>query len=303
VTSTSFSRTRPRIASPAAAPWRTGGPAVVAHRGASAVAPENTLAALQEAVRRGADAVEFDVRRSRDGALVLCHDDTLERTTDARRVLPGRAPWRVGELTLDELSRVDAGAWHGPSYAGERIPTLAAALEMLRPTGVTAVVELKSPSDHPATVPDLVEVLTRTRLVPDRITVQSFDAGAVLELRQRLPAVRAGVLLRRATRSRIRELAGWADLVNVHHQWLGAGTLQEARAHGLECYAWTVNQPAALRRMLALGVDGIVTDHPERLATLQGRVTGSGAWWPNGTSWKYPSAASTLGSNAFAVRR
>jgi glycerophosphoryl diester phosphodiesterase len=152
-------------------------------------------------------------------------------------------------------------------------------------------------------VPDLVEVLTRSRLVPDRIIVQSFDARAVLELRQRFPAVRAGVLLRRATRSRIREIAGWADLVNVHHQWLGAGTLGEAREHGLACFAWTVNQPAALRRMLALGVDGIVTDHPERPASLQDRMTGSGAWWPNGTSRKWPSAASTLGNNAFAVRR
>lgn len=264
VTSTSFSSHGPRRESPAGP--RCTDVAVVAHRGASAVAPENTLAAFREAVRLGAHAVEFDVRRSRDGALVLCHDDTLERTTDVRRVLPGRAPWRVADLTLAELRRLDAGVWRGSPYAGERIPTLAEALEMLRPTGAAALVELKSPSDHPATVPDLAEVITRARMVPDRVTVQSFDARAVLELRQRMPAVRAGVLLRRATRSRIREIAGWADVVNVHHQWVGAGTLAEARAHGLACFAWTVNQPAALRRMLALGVDGIVTDHPERLA-------------------------------------
>jgi hypothetical protein len=177
VTSTSFPRTGPRIASPAATPGGPSGPAVVAHRGASAVTPENTLAALHEAVRRGADAVEFDVRRSRDGALVLCHDHTLERTTDARRVLPDRAPWRIGDLTLDELRRVDAGGWHGPSYAGEKIPTLAEALELLRPTGAVALVELKSPSNHPATVPDLVEVLTRSRLVPDRSSCSPSTRG------------------------------------------------------------------------------------------------------------------------------
>lgn len=287
---------------PAAALRRTGPPAVVAHRGASAVAPENTLAALREAVRRGADAVEFDVRRSRDGVPVLCHDETLERTTDARRVLPGRAPWRVRELTLDELRRVDAGEWHGPSYAGQRIPTLTEALEALRTSAATALVELKSPADHAATVAELVEVLRETRLPADRVIVQSFDARAVRELRQRLPAVRAGVLLRRATRSRVREVAGWADLVNVHHQWLGAGTLGEAREHDLACFAWTVNQPAALRRMLALGVDGIVTDHPDRLVAPEGRLTGSGGWWPNGTGSPCPSAASALGSNAFRAR-
>lgn len=259
--SPSFTRT----ARPVAAPPGTGSPAVVAHRGASAVAPENTLAALLEAVRRGADAVEFDVRRTRDGVLVLCHDPTVERTTDARLVLPGRAPWRVADLTLAELRRLDAGSWHGPEYAGERVPTLAEALEALRPTGVSALVELKTPSEHPATVPDLAAELTRARLVPGRITVQSFDAGAVLALRQRLPAVRTGVLMHRVTRSRIRQVAGWADLVNVQHQWLGRSVLDETRAHGLECFAWTVNHPAAVRRMCALGVDGIVTDHPHLL--------------------------------------
>ena len=287
---TTTSLTRSRATSPAS-PEFLGGPAVVAHRGASAVAPENTLAAVREAVHRGADAVEFDVRRSRDGVLVLCHDDTVDRTTDARCALPGRGPWRVADLTLDELRRLDAGTWRDPSYAGEPVPTLAQALELLRPTGVSALVELKSPSDHPATVPDLVEDLTRTRLVPERITVQSFDADAVLAFRRRMPTVRAGVLLRRATRSRIRELAGWADLVNVHHQWLGTRTLHEVRAHGLDCYTWTVNQPAALRRMLALGVDGIVTDHPERLAAVRVR-DGESASSPSGSNPRSSSRSS-----------
>lgn len=243
---------------------------VVAHRGASAVAPENTVAALLAAARLRADAVEFDVRRTADDVLVLAHDPTWARTTDAAQVLPGRAPWRVEDLTLDEVRRLDAGAWAGPAFAGQQVPTLAEALEALRPTGLHALVELKAPDA--ATVPLLVETLARTRLVHARVTVQSFDAGAVRRLRQELPRMRVGVLFRRVTRARIRELAGWADLVNVHHAWLHRGLVEEARAHGLSCYAWTVNHPATVRRLVALGVAGLVTDRPDavRLAAPAG---------------------------------
>src|SRR5689334_10492901 len=90
----------------------------VAHRGASDVAPENTLPAVRRAVAAGADLVEVDLRRARDGALVVLHDATLARTTDAARRLPGRAPWRVEDLTLAEVRLLDAGSWKDPRFAG-----------------------------------------------------------------------------------------------------------------------------------------------------------------------------------------
>lgn len=233
---------------------------VVAHRGASATAPENTVAAFLEAARQGADAVELDVRRTQDGVLVVAHDATWARTTDASQVLPHRAPWRVEDLTLAEVRRLDAGAWAGPDFEGQRVPTLGEALEALRPTGLHVLVELKAPDRH--TVPLLVRELAATRLVPRRVAVQSFDAGAVRALRQELPGLRLGVLFHRVTRSRVREAAGWADLVNVHHAWLHRGIVEEATLRGLDCYAWTVNQPGAVRRLASLGVDGVVTDRP-----------------------------------------
>lgn len=243
---------------------------VIAHRGASAAAPENTVAAFLEAVRQGADAVEFDVRRTRDDVLVVVHDQTWARTTDAGDVLPGHAPWRVEDLTLAQVRRLDAGSWAGEEFAAQRVPTLAEALEVLRPTGAHALVELKAPD--PRTVPLLVRDLTATRLVPARITVQSFDAAAVRAFRQAMPSVRAGVLFRRVSRSRVREVAGWADLVNVHHAWVHRGIVEEARAHGLACGAWTVNQPGAVRRLLGLGVDAIITDRPGEIRRAAERV-------------------------------
>lgn len=240
-----------------------GTTAVVAHRGASGVAPENTLSALQEAVRLGATAVEFDVRRTRDGAWLLAHDPTWARTTNADRMLPGRAPWRVADLTFEETRRLDAGD-------GERVPTLAEALELLRPTGVHALVELKTSPDEPAgTVESLATAIAGARMVPARITVQSFDHAAVRHFQALLPGVPVGALVHRATRSLIRDVAAWADLLNVHHVWLNSTVVLEAHARGMRCMTWTVNRPPSIRRALALGVDGLVTDHPELAGRLR----------------------------------
>ena len=104
-------------------------PLVVAHRGASADAPENTLSAVRAALVRDSDLVEVDVQRSKDGALVLMHDTTLSRTTNARNLFPTRGPWLVGQFTYAELSRLDAGSWKGPQFAGETIPTLEQLIE------------------------------------------------------------------------------------------------------------------------------------------------------------------------------
>src|SRR5690349_20560695 len=103
-------------------PPPVGQPWVVAHRGASHVAPENTLSALRSALAAGAEMVEVDVRRTADGALVLLHDQSLMRTTDVEVLYPSRAPWRVQDFTLDEICGLDAGAWWSPTYAGESVP-------------------------------------------------------------------------------------------------------------------------------------------------------------------------------------
>ncbi|XVQ85108.1 glycerophosphodiester phosphodiesterase family protein [Microbispora siamensis] len=118
---------------PAAA---ASGPLVVAHRGASAYAPENTVAAFELARHRGADMFELDVQETGDHHLVLMHDTTLGRTTDAEEVFPGRAPWRVGDLTLAEIRKLDAGSCFSRKYAGEAVPTLGEALRAMRGSGV-----------------------------------------------------------------------------------------------------------------------------------------------------------------------
>lgn len=241
----------------------------IAHRGASGHAPENTLAAVRTATELGVDMVEVDVQRTRDGALVLLHDATLARTTDVRARFPGRAPWRVGDFTLEELRRLDAGSWFSPAFAGERVPTLAEVLAVLRTRRTGLLLELKRPDLHPGVVADLAAELAPRVAAGEgpHVVVQSFDVPAMKELKTRVPAVPVGLLGRPAP-ANLPALASWADQVNPPHARADAGYVRAVRQAGLGCLVWTVDRPHAQRRALRLGVDGIITNRPDRLAPL-----------------------------------
>jgi glycerophosphoryl diester phosphodiesterase len=122
---------------------------VIAHRGASAYAPHNTVTAAEQAVVRGADALEVDVRQTRDGHLVALFAPTLAPTTDAEQVYPGRAPWRVESFTLAQIRRLDAGSWFAPRFRGERVPTLGQIVSAVEDSDVRVVVEVKTPGRYP----------------------------------------------------------------------------------------------------------------------------------------------------------
>jgi glycerophosphoryl diester phosphodiesterase len=238
----------------------------IAHRGASANAPENTIAAVHRAVLDGADLVEVDVQRSRDGALVLIHDTTLHRTTDARLRFPRRGPWRVGDFTLDELRQLDAGAWWSPLHAGERIPTLDDLFDALRGTGVGVQLELKAPAAQPGVVQELAAFLDGQPAGTD-VVVQSFDFAAMKELKTRVPEVPVG-LLGRPARANLAALATWADQVNPSHRAVDRAYVEKLHDLGLECRVWTVDRSQSMRRAVRLGVDGVITNRPDAFNRL-----------------------------------
>lgn len=241
----------------------------VAHRGASGRAPENTLTALAAAVADGADLLEFDVRRTRDGALVLMHDATLSRTTDARRVFPGRAPWLVGDFTLAELRRLHAGGTQGERLAGEAVPTLDEALRLAGTARVGALVELKTGPDGSLPVNEVAAEL-RGHTGP-AVTVQSFDVAGLRQVRALLPTVRIAVL-GSTDRADLRTLSQWADQIHPHHRRVDRRLVDEAHGWGMRCMVWTVNRAARMRHAMALGVDGVITDHPALLTDLGSRA-------------------------------
>lgn len=249
----------------------------VAHRGASGHAPENTLTAVRHAVEAGADMVEVDVQRTRDGALVLMHDTTLHRTTDARRVFPRRAPWRVADFTYDELARLDAGSWKAKHHGGEPVPRLEELLDLLAagPTGL--LLELKAPELYPGIVPDVVSALgsrrswTEKALAAGRLVVESFHVAAMKEHKTLAPTVPVGILGQPA-RANLPALATWADQVNPSHLRVDAAYVDLVHRLGMESHVWTVNRRSSIRRALALGVDGVITNRPEVLREELNRV-------------------------------
>ena len=243
---------------------------MVAHRGASAEAPENTLTAIRLALAQGVDAVEVDVQRTKDGALVVLHDASLARTTDVRHLLPRRSPWLVSDLTLDEVRRLDAGAWRGPSYAGERVPTLQEVVETVRSSRAGLLVEVKETGLHPGLALDVADALAAIpgyladAVADRRLVVQSFDAAAMQDHKEREPSVPVGVL-GTPTRAELGALATWADEVNPAHWSVGPEWVETVHRHGLRTRVWTVNRPATMRRATGLGVDAVITDRPRLL--------------------------------------
>jgi len=251
----------------------------VAHRGASADAPENTLAAVRQAIAGDSDLVELDVQRSKDGALVLLHDTTLARTTDVRRVFPNRAPWLVSDFSLAEIQRLDAGGWKSRDHAGERVPTLAEVIEVVRRSRVGLQLELKAVALHPGIVPETVATLRETpgyvarATAARRLVVQSFDHEAMHAHKELEPSVPVG-LLGAPARYLLPELATWADQVNPSHWAADASYVAAVHDQGMACLVWTVNRVAAMRRVLNMGVDGVITDRPDVLhRVLAGRFS------------------------------
>ncbi|GIF10342.1 glycerophosphodiester phosphodiesterase [Actinoplanes teichomyceticus] len=226
----------------------------VAHRGYSAVAPENTLPALVAAARAGATFIEFDVRVTADGVPVVIHDRTVNRTTSGSG--------RVWDLRADEIARLDAGSWFGPGHAGLRVPTLAEALEALRPTGAELLLEIKPP----ATLDEVKTVLATLAEYDlcDRTVVQSFDADVVRKARQVAPEVRRGLLLFRFDAETVelcRELGVAYCNPSVADVLAGAQTMAELAGAGVGVMPWTANDKGRWRELVAAGVAGLITDY------------------------------------------
>lgn len=228
-------------------------PLVIAHRGASAYAPENTIAAFALAHRQGAHMIELDVQPTADGALAVFHDDTTERW-DGR-------PRPAERCTLAELQALDIG--------GERVPTLDETLAFARETGIALNVELK----QAGTGARCAELIRRFRVV-DQVIVSSFVPAALHELRAAAPEIRRAYLM--GTDSyrpdvRLRELwpffalravaaAAWHPYCELP---MLARVLPLVRRAGYEVNVWTVDDPAQMRRLADLGATGIITNRPD----------------------------------------
>ncbi|HUR58514.1 MAG TPA: glycerophosphodiester phosphodiesterase [Opitutaceae bacterium] len=232
---------------------------IIAHRGASHDAPENTLAAARLAWEQGADALECDVHLTRDGRLAVIHDEGTRRVA-ARSI-------EVAAASLADLQKLDVGSWKAPRFAGEKIPSLDQLLALV-PAGKRVFIELKT---GPAAVDELVRCLVHCTLKPAQVAVISFNLEAVRAAKKALPRCEACWLLEREpgrARPPVEEIiatccAAELDGLDLEAEWpVDAAFAMRVRDAGLSLYAWTVDEAATAQALMAAGVDGITTNRP-----------------------------------------
>ncbi|MFF3843791.1 glycerophosphodiester phosphodiesterase [Streptomyces sp. NPDC002328] len=248
-------------------------PSLIAHRGASAQAPENTLAAVDAAAGMGVSWVENDVQRTLDGELVVLHDESLSRTTDVEEVFPERAPWKVKDFTAAEIARLDAGSWFGPAYVGTRVPTLTEYVRRVEGNHQKLLLEIKNPGLYPGIERQTLKVLGNEgwldrRHIQGRLIVQSFSADSLRAVHDLDPAVTTGLLGKPAVAD-LPDCARFADLINPSYASLSAGYVSAVHEttgpHGrpLRIFVWTVDDDAVARSVAGYGVDGVITNRPD----------------------------------------
>jgi glycerophosphoryl diester phosphodiesterase len=258
-----------RASFPSAASAGPARPLVLGHRGASADAPENTLAAFRLAMAQGADGVELDVWRCRSGEVVVIHDEDARRTAGAAL--------RVPDAPLTALRALDAGVWKGATFRGERIPLLAEVLEAL--PGAVVNVELKSRGRDPALAPAAAEVVRRAG-AERRVVVSSFDFRLVAAFRRAAPEIPVGLLFDGGHPWRLRTAlaAAWLRPASLHPEQALATAARTARwrARGLAVAAWTADAPEDVARLARAGVSALITNAPGRTRALVDRLALAG---------------------------
>lgn len=233
-------------------------PKVIGHRGACAYAPENTLASFRKAAEQGARWVEFDVRLTRDGDLVVMHDETLNRTTNGK----GRVLAQDGAA----LARLDAGAWFSPAFAGERVPTLAETIALLAELNLGADIEIKTaPAEAPATAAALARILDAhwPQAAPPPL-VSSFEVAALEAMKALAPQWPRGALMQKLEGEWWRLLDRLdATVFILDHRPLSEKSVAAARQGGRPVLCYTVNDPNRARDLFAWGVAAVFTDKPD----------------------------------------
>ena len=242
-------------------------PLNIAHRGANAYAPGNTLAAFRLALEMGADGFELDVMLSADGHLVVIHDDTVDRTTD------GSGP--VQQKTLAELKALDAGARFDARFAGERIPTLQEVFDLVAGNRAFVNVEIKTDSLRGDGLEEKLAALIRRYGLGERLLISSFNPFALWRIRRLAPSLLVAVLyaenLRVYLRDRWFAFLSRPDALNPSFRMATQEHVRWVKSRGYRLYVWTVDEESEMRRLIALGVDGIITNKPDLLQQVLAR--------------------------------
>jgi glycerophosphoryl diester phosphodiesterase len=248
--------------STAVSEWTANRPRIIAHRGASKVSPENTMAAFHRAAELGADAIELDAKLTADGVVVVLHDQTLQRTTTGHG--------KLSHHTQEEIRKLDAGRSFSEEFKGERIPTLE---EVFLELGKTLLINVEltnygSPLDD---LPHRVISHVRDCKLERRVLFSSFNPLALMKARKSAPEIPLGLLLLplepRWVRGLLRSITPY-DALHPEARLVSEELVEREHARGKSVNVWTVNEDRKLAEMIGIGVDGLITDVPDVAAAI-----------------------------------
>jgi glycerophosphoryl diester phosphodiesterase len=233
-------------------------PLIIAHRGASANAPENTIAAFKLAVDHLADAVELDAMLSQDGEVIVFHDDTVNRTTDGQGY--------VKDLTFAALRKLDAGSSFSTDYANEPIPTLAEVFDAFGKS-LYINIELKNYSSPLDRISEKVGDIIKEYAFQDRVLISSFNPLNLLKIKRILPTVPVALITMPGLLGTILKSPQFQflspQIIHPNFSDLNEKFIQKQHKSGRRVHAWTLNESKDLRRLISLNIDGIITDKPK----------------------------------------
>lgn len=227
-----------------------------AHRGASGYYPENTISAFEEAVKQKADGIELDVHLSKDGYLIVCHDETLNRTTNGKGF--------IKQYDLYELKQLDAGSWYDKKFKGEKIPLLEEVIDLVKRAGIDLNIEIKAGSIFYPGIEEKVLKMIDKYGIKNKVIVSSFDHYALVKVKEIDKAVRTGILYSEALYKPIDYMkTTGADAIHPNYITLKKEVVEEAHELGIDINTYTVNKEEHIKMVNEMNVNAIITNYPD----------------------------------------
>ncbi|OEF99200.1 hypothetical protein BHF71_09635 [Vulcanibacillus modesticaldus] len=234
---------------------------VIAHRGASAISPENTMIAFKRAIDIGVNAIETDVQMTKDGQLILIHDEKLDRTTNGMGF--------VKDLTLEEIRNLDAGSWFSSEYQGEKIPTLDEFFQLVKPTTLFINLEIKMGFVmYPGLEEKIVQKIKEYDM-EKRVTISSFNHYSIALVKRIAPELNTAVLYTEGLYQpwEYAKFIG-ATALHPYKEVVYSDIVRGAHQSGMKVFPYTVDDKKEMLSMIEMGVDGLITNVPDRLLLL-----------------------------------
>ncbi len=238
---------------------------VIAHRGFSGIAPENTLASIKKALELQVDFIEIDVHQTKDNEIVVIHDDTVDRTTGG--------VGRINEFTLSQLRKLDAGVWKGKEFQGERIPTLDEVLALVKGKS-KLLIEIKDTYNEYEGIEERTLELIERHSAKKSCILQSFDDFSLLNIRaiDQTGSFELHKLLEFDVSSLFEEINEgvyrYVKAINIDYALLTAEMVDKIHQNKFQVFTWTVNTEDAIRSVIKMGVDGIISNYPDKVKNI-----------------------------------